>query len=637
MTSRIPKFQRFASLLFIVIFSAFLNHHAEGDSGEESAEAQNEALSFKSDKRRLRFHTLIQEEEKYLHDIDEETGVAKSYDTVRKHTIEEELRDFFSLLRPDTVGTVDGLELESKLQETLNNFSGIRAQCFNVLASLEYLMSVLLDRNFEVDQDHFNIDAQAVSHNAAMSLKNDVLLNEYNEVAGMEILFQYAAKRYRLVKSYMNIVVHTVLFQPHCYNNELRLVILKVFVKELKDLDTEYDKMQFFIVWRNTYTVGEAFRLTEHAGALVSFMHQSLRPLFELQTDGILKTIMKKRQALQQNRRGQNTEYREIGHDWRRENDDGGFLDFFNLYRSTFKEWICDHGLIRGVIKMFAHKYDSLVDLGAGGGHYVEYLRTGFGNIAAFDASPIVEENLIRSNVPVKVGDLASDRFYFENFVDNDTADSTAEPDSSTTETNAPSLNENTQLLSVEVFEKSIEDNDTDKSENHAVTVSEDGDMTEDSSGAQKARVQRLVTSGKQYEIVLCIEVAEHLAISEERTFMKNLYLLTKNILIISWSNDRVNEHHRNPKSKDEVVKFISEFEIDDCADGETGGMSTMSTSAAGTTTQISNPKELGLKKICPELGGKKRFRLLEKESEMLKDYATVSWIKENVLVFVKE
>jgi 2-polyprenyl-3-methyl-5-hydroxy-6-metoxy-1,4-benzoquinol methylase len=93
-----------------------------------------------------------------------------------------------------------------------------------------------------------------------------------------------------------------------------------------------------------------------------------------------------------------------------------------------------------------------------------------------------------------------------------------------------------------------------------------------------------------KYDVTFCIEVAEHLPESMEATFIANLGAITKHFLVISWSPHR-EDKHLNPKTQEDV---ISSFHARSCWE-ERAAM-----------------------------------------SSYLKRLSTVSWIKENVLVFQK-
>lgn len=62
----------------------------------------------------------------------------------------------------------------------------------------------------------------------------------------------------------------------------------------------------------------------------------------------------------------------------------------------------------------------------------------------------------------------------------------------------------------------------------------------------------------KSYEVVLCLEVAEHIPLEKEKIFLDNLNRFTEKYLIISWSN-KVGEGsgHVNCRSLQQVEKLM--------------------------------------------------------------------------------
>ncbi|MCX6800003.1 MAG: class I SAM-dependent methyltransferase [Candidatus Falkowbacteria bacterium] len=70
----------------------------------------------------------------------------------------------------------------------------------------------------------------------------------------------------------------------------------------------------------------------------------------------------------------------------------------------------------------------------------------------------------------------------------------------------------------------------------------------------------------KQYDIVNCTEVGEHLEKESEQVFLDNIVGLTKDILIVTWSNTK-NDQHFNPRPKKYIIKELEKRDLTYCVD----------------------------------------------------------------------
>eukprot|EP00392_Amoebophrya_sp_AT5.2_P006357 g6369.t1 len=429
--------------------------------------------------------------------------VPRRYNGVRKEVLHNQISRFLSHFRHDVPFVL--------LSET-------RASCFDVLSALEWIVTNLIRYHTETMRAELTTDVQAVSHNSQQAFEDNTLINEYNEVAGMELFYFYGASMISLMEAYLELLLSVILLQPHCFNAETRLQLCKILTDEVRKTKQKWAKVEFLIAWKNLYATADAFRLKTHVEAVLeSGIYAPVDALFEVQSN-VLRNVLDKRRAALQNRVGENTAAKEIGHDWKPVEESGGFVDFLYLYRSRFDHWTVDRSLIRGIIKMFAHEFDSVADLGAGGGKYAELLQLGFARVKAVDASPIATE---------VTGGLVG-------FAD------------------------------------------LSKPLTGSFGEGEESESTEQES-----------------DIAMCIEVAEHVAPEFEAVLMENLARAAKHFLVLSWSNDRENDYHVNPLPREDVVR-----KMEDCC----GGV----------------------------------FSLDGEKTEKLQRAASVSWIRDNVMVFRK-
>lgn len=79
-----------------------------------------------------------------------------------------------------------------------------------------------------------------------------------------------------------------------------------------------------------------------------------------------------------------------------------------------------------------------------------------------------------------------------------------------------------------------------------------------------KDRIQLMDLSKPQifenkYDLVNCSEVGEHIEREAEGVFIDNLLSLTKDVLVLSWSNDKLHDHdqHQNPRPHGYIINLL--------------------------------------------------------------------------------
>ncbi|CAD7941815.1 unnamed protein product [Amoebophrya sp. A25] len=430
--------------------------------------------------------------------------------------------------------------------------SETRGSCFDMLLALEWIITNLFRYHIELTRKELDLDVQAVSRNCHRAFLDNTLINEYNEVAGMELFFFRASRMVRIMETYLHLLLAVVMLQPHCFNQETRLTICRLLTEDVRRARRKWNKMEFVITWKNLYHTADAYRLKTHVENILETGVYDIFDIFLKIQRSALRAVLDQRPAALANRRGANTDHREIGHDWTPVETTGGFIDFLYLYRTAFDGWVIDRDLVRAVIKLFAGKFDSLLDVGAGGGQYSQLLELGFSQVVAVDASSIAAEV---TDGRVQFADLASDHMP-QRIAEIVSAKTTGQKDNGSSRG---------------------EDDSDEKAK---------PDIGDALSNAGQAEVMET----PQFNVVFCIEVAEHVAKESEDALLANLHALTEHFLVLSWSNDRDNDYHVNPLPPDRVVAKVE---------------------AMG-------------------------FRLDNSKTTLLKEKSSVSWIKQNVMVFEK-
>ncbi|CAD7956625.1 unnamed protein product, partial [Amoebophrya sp. A120] len=458
--------------------------------------------------------------------------------------------------------------------------SQTRASCFDVLAALEYLITNLLRYQTEKLRKELHIDVQAVSRNSQRAFQDNTLLNEYNEVAGMELFYFYGSGMIQLLEEYLRLLLSTIMLQPHCFNAETRLQLCKLLTTDFaENVRNRWRKIEFTITWKNLYHLTDAFRLRTHVTEMLDVGIYNVVDLFHEIQLSVLRKILddnSKRTALL-NKPGQNTEAEKIGHDWTTVEKSGGFVDFLYLYRTKFDHWSIDKSLIRGIIRMFANEasnVESVVDLGAGGGKYSELLELGFPTVFAVDASPHAFET---TKQRVHYADL-SRRMVIKK--EDATGNNSREQNGESEATSGTAGHQNSFSV---VFEDGGVEEGEDANEGNREAHQEQGVITTTDTNT--------LSSAYRFDLAICIEVAEHIAKEHENTLIQNLNRVSNRFLVLSWSNDRENDYHVNPLPQDEVVAMME---------------------------------------------ARTEFRIDREKSEKLKKAASIAWIKDNVLVFEK-
>lgn len=468
------------------------------------------------------FSRLVQPDVGHL--VETATGINISYDRARSETLKSLLRQFFAHIREDA----PYLRKPGVEKVILRILSETRGQCYDVIRVLEWLVSSAIDYEAEKRRREIELDAQAVSHNANTAFRQDMLLNEYNEIVGLEVFYTHASIFVRMLESYLHLLLGVVMFEPHCFNEQARVAICRLLVGgaepdlhgkdeseeeqaqhqrgggprpesgenefppdltsddrlvSFASIRLEWRKFEFSVAWRNLFDASqEAYKISKHIGTVYRLLEHVFILFRHLQVDVFNRLLENSEEALR-NQRGVNTNAETLGHNFYLTNREGGFGDLLHLYRTGFGDWHVDKGLIRALVKRFANQYDSIVDLGAGGGKYSEYLEAGFSRVVAVDGSPIAG---MATFGKVQVLDLTKDV--------------------------------------------------RRKSEETSTTLQE------------------------QFDLGFCIEVAEHLPPEAETQFLRNLDYLVKFALVLSWSNDRDNQYHLNPKSSGEVRELLGRY-----------------------------------------------------------------------------
>ena len=479
---------------------------------------------------------------------------------------------FFETLRDEIIDNDEDLRTSRLSSRPLERvFTETQASCPDVLTSFSWLFLYPVNYHVEWMRSDVKVDVGAIFHHAKEAFNENTLWNTHNQIVGMEVLYSHASGMMRLLEVLIQVMLAAILHKPHCFDDESRMAICKSLAGPINAVREKWRRLEYHTAWRGLFHHSPAYLLKNHVQEALDLCVNIVGSVRDLQ---LAMNALAARVEVTHNEKGQHSNGHVDGHyfpTWRPAEDSGGFIDFLYLYKAHFGEWHVDKGLLRGTVKLFVNRQvevwsdgrrsmnlenigilpalrssqaseeehgrkivehiaccSSVVDLGAGGGKYSEFLDVAFDYVRAYDAAPGAEE----------VTDGRVRYLNLGNAIEVDSADPDAE-------------------------------------------------AHEWSSGSNSGSSTNPLLS--QYDVTFCIEVAEHLPQSTEAVFLSNLAGITRHFLVISWSNDRENSHHLNPKPQEDVIAL---FHAQSC---------------------------------------------WEERSEMssfLKGLSTVSWIKENILVF---